>query len=67
MSFQCVYFPSQRQALELTRIYHLEVEYWPILDPTNLGTKREDKLDAYRQARDQIKTRMIERFGPPTS
>ena len=58
---------SQRQALELTRIYHLEVEYWPILDPTNLGTKREDKLDAYRQSRNQIYQRMIDRFGAPTN
>ncbi len=57
---------SQRQALELTRIYHLDVEYWPILDPTGLGTRRDEKLDAYRQARDQILTRMKERFGPPT-
>ena len=57
---------SQRRALELTRIFHLEVEYWPILDPTGLGESREAKLDAYRQARDQIKARMIERFGAPT-
>ena len=57
---------SQRQALELTRYFHLDVEYWPILDPTGLGTKREEKLDAYRQARDQILQRMEERFGPPT-
>lgn len=57
---------SQRRALELTRHYHLMVEYWPILDPTGLGERREDKLNAYRQARDQIRTRMIDRFGPPT-
>ncbi len=35
---------SQRQALELTRYNHLEVEYWPILDPTGLGESREAKL-----------------------
>ncbi len=57
---------SQRQALELTRYYHLDVEYWPILDPTGLGTRREEKLAAYRQTRDQIMARMLERFGPPT-
>jgi len=57
---------SQRRALELTRYYHLDVEYWPILDPTGLGTKRDEKLTAYRQARDQIVARMDERFGPPT-
>lgn len=57
---------SQRMALELTRHYHLEVEYWPVLDPTGLGETREAKLAAYRQARDQIRERMIARFGPPT-
>jgi arsenate reductase len=45
---------SQRQALELTRLYHLDVEYWPILDPTGLG-----------EARDEIRDRIIARFGPP--
>ena len=54
---------SQRQALELTRYYHLDVEYWPIMDPTGLGTRREDKLNAYRQTRDQIIGHMQERFG----
>ncbi len=56
---------SQRRAQELTRYSHLDVEYWPILDPSGLGETREDKLAAYRQARDQIKDRMIARFGPP--
>jgi protein-tyrosine-phosphatase len=58
---------SQRRALDLTRHFHLEVEYWPILDPTGLGETREAKLDAYRQARDQIVGRMKARFGPPTN
>jgi len=57
---------SQRQALELTRIFHLDVEYWPILDPTGLGETREAKLDSYRQARDQIIARLKDRFGEPT-
>jgi protein-tyrosine-phosphatase len=34
---------SQRMALELTRYHHLDVEYWPILDPTGLGETREAK------------------------
>lgn len=55
---------SQRQALELTRYYHLDVEYWPIMDPTGIGTTREQKLDAYRQTRDQIIAQMTARFGP---
>ncbi|MEW9921624.1 low molecular weight phosphatase family protein [Marimonas sp. MJW-29] len=56
---------SQRRALELTRFFHLEVEYWPILDPTGLGETREAKLTQFRAARDQIVSRLIERFGPP--
>lgn len=56
---------SQRRALDLTRFYHLEVEYWPILDPTGLGETRDAKLASYRQARDQIMQRLIARFGRP--
>jgi arsenate reductase len=56
---------SQRMALDLTPHYHLAVEYWPILDPTGLGDQREAKLAAYRQARNQIRERMLARFGPP--
>jgi len=57
---------SQRRALELTRVFHLEVEYWPILDPTGLGETRDAKLDSYRQARNQIIDRLQLRWGPPT-
>jgi len=57
---------SQRRALDLTQDWHLDVEYWPILDPTGLGETRAAKIDAYRQARDQITDRIRARFGPPT-
>ena len=57
---------SQRQALELTRFAHIDVEYWPIMDPSGLGETREAKLAAYRQVRDQIKERLLARFGRPT-
>jgi hypothetical protein len=50
----------------LTRFFHLEVEYWPILDPTGLGEGREDRLVSYRQSRDQIRERLIARWGPAT-
>lgn len=56
---------SQRRALELTRFFHLDVEYWPIMDPTGMAEGREAKLAAYRTTRDQILDRMIARFGPP--
>ena len=56
---------SQRRALELTKTSHVEVLFWPIIDPTAIGDGREAKLAAYRQARDQIRDRMLDRFGPP--
>ena len=45
---------AQRHALEYTREYHVEVVYWPTLDPTGLGERREERLAAYRQTRDQL-------------
>ena len=45
---------AMRQAQEYTRYHAIDVEYWPIFDPTGLGEGREAKLAAYRQARDQI-------------
>lgn len=56
---------SQRRALELTQFFHLEVEYWPILDPSGLGETREAKLSSYRQTRDQIIAKLIDRWGEP--
>jgi protein-tyrosine-phosphatase len=56
---------SQRRALELTRYFHLEVEYWPVLDPSGLGRTREAKLASYRQTRDQIVARLTGRWGGP--
>jgi len=54
---------SQRRALEMTRHSHLDVEYWPIMDPTGLGEGRDQRLVSYRQARDQIRDRLMERWG----
>ena len=54
---------SQRRALELTRLFHLTVEYWPILDPTGIGENREMKLVSYRQTRDQIVSKLREKWG----
>ncbi len=56
---------SLRRAQELTRYFHLEVEFWQILDPTGLGETRADRLNAYRQARDQIVARLIGKWGAP--
>lgn len=55
---------SQRRALDLTQFYHLDVEYWQIIDPTGLGETRETRLESYRQARDQIIEKLTSRWGP---
>ena len=57
---------SQRLAMELTRHAHLDIEYWQIMDPTGLAEGREAVLQKYREARDMMRARMIDRFGPPT-
>lgn len=54
---------AQRRALEYTRDFAIEVEYWPTLDPTGLGETRDRKLEAYRQGRDQLLARIKARFG----
>ncbi|MFW2588175.1 low molecular weight phosphatase family protein [Sagittula sp. SSi028] len=54
---------AQRRALDLTRYYHLTVDYWPILDPTGIGETREQKLNAYRQTRDQIVKKLRDNWG----
>lgn len=53
---------AQRHALERTREFHVEVRYWPTLDPTGLGESREDKLASYRQTRDQLRDRILSEF-----
>ncbi|MCH8168974.1 MAG: low molecular weight phosphatase family protein [Proteobacteria bacterium] len=55
---------AQRRALEYTRHFSIEVVYWATLDPTGIGERREQKLDAYRQARDQILASIVASFGP---
>ena len=54
---------SQVEAAEITRFYSLQVEYWPIIDPTGFGKGRDHKLTAYRKARDQIIEKLTEKFG----
>ena len=56
---------AQRVALEYTRYFSLEIEYWPTLDPTGLVDNREIMLKSYRTTMHQIEQRIINRFGKP--
>ena len=54
---------AHHKALELTRTLAAEVEYWPTPDPTAIEGSREQRLDAYREVRDQLIERIKSRFG----
>jgi protein-tyrosine-phosphatase len=57
--------PAHHKALELTRTIAADVEYWPTVDPTGIEGSREQRLDAYREVRDQLMARIRERFRRP--
>jgi protein-tyrosine-phosphatase len=58
---------AHHRALDLTRRLALDVEYWPTPDPTIAEGNREQRLDSYRDVRDQLLTRIRRRFGSPPS
>src|SRR2546423_373698 len=54
---------AHHKALELTRTIAVDVEYWPTPDPTAIEGTREQRLEAYREVRDQLMRRIKQRFG----
>ncbi|CAM5390110.1 protein-tyrosine-phosphatase [Aquamicrobium terrae] len=54
---------AHHAALELTRSMAVEVEYWPMPDPTSATGTREQIMAAYREVRERLKARIAERFG----
>ena len=54
---------AQYRAVELARGRAVDIEYWPTLDPTLAEGTREQRLEAYRQVRDDLARRIRERFG----
>lgn len=57
--------PAHHKALELTYKVAADVEYWPTMDPAESEGSREQRLNAYRDVRDQLMARIRERFGQP--
>ena len=53
---------AQHSAVEMTRTMACDVEFWNTLDPSIVEGSREQRLDAYRQVRDQLKRRIEQRF-----
>lgn len=54
---------AHHQALEMTRTMAVDVEYWPMMDPSLASGSRDQVLDAYRACRDQLTGQIKKRFG----
>ncbi|MGA7429125.1 MAG: arsenate reductase ArsC [Xanthobacteraceae bacterium] len=53
---------AHHRALEITRTNAIDVEYWPTADPSAVEGSREQRLEAYREVRDQLLARIRQRF-----
>lgn len=58
---------AHHRAAEMTRGQGVEMEYWPTFDPTLVEGSREQRLEAYREVRDAIDRRLLERLGRPST
>ncbi len=53
---------AHHRAIELARGRAVELEYWPIYDPTLEGGSREQRLTAFRNLRSELGRRLDARF-----
>jgi protein-tyrosine-phosphatase len=53
---------AHHRALEITRTNAIDVEYWPTADPSAVEGSRDQRLEAYREVRDQLLARIRQRF-----
>ena len=53
---------AQHRAVEMTRHMACEVEFWNTFDPSLVEGSREVRLEAYREVRDALMRRILERF-----
>ena len=58
---------AQHHAVEMTRVMSCDVEFWNTFDPSLVEGSRETRLDAYRQVRDHLMRRILERFPLPVA
>lgn len=54
---------AHHKALDLTRSWSVDVDYWPTPDPTVATGTREQILDAYRAVRDHISKLILARLA----
>ena len=53
---------AQHRAVEMTRHMACEVEFWNTFDPSLVEGTREMRLEAYRDVRDALMQRILQRF-----
>lgn len=58
---------AQHRAVEMARGRAVEIEYWPTFDPTLTSGSRAAVLEAYRSVRDDLRARILARFGRPST
>lgn len=56
---------AQHRAVEMTRTMACDVEFWNTFDPSVVEGSRDMRLHAYRQVRDQLTRRILQRFPIP--
>ena len=54
---------AHHQAANLTRSMDCEIEYWPTPDPTLVDGNRETQIQAFRDLRDTLERKIMQRFG----
>ena len=52
-----------KRAEDMTRTMAIDVEHWPVNDPSKTQGSREQILDAYREVRDDVMRRVKQRFA----
>ncbi len=54
---------AELRAKDMSRTMAIQVESWPIEDPSRVSGSREQILESYRAVRDDLLKRIIERFS----
>ena len=59
---------AQHRAVEMTRVMACTIDFWNTFDPTILyDQERDERLNAYRQVRDQLMKRIKAKFPVTTA
>ncbi len=58
---------AHHRAVEFMRDASVEVEFWPMPDPSLASGSRAQRVDAYRHLRDRLMERIYHRFPPEGS